>query len=68
MTSMDTTPGPDDISELAEADPAEAPEIADRIVERLSADLAATEEGGAPETAAAEEPPAGPGDEDGPVD
>jgi hypothetical protein len=44
MTDMDTTPGPDDISELIDVDPAEAPEIADRIVDRLSLELDPTED------------------------
>jgi hypothetical protein len=68
MTAMDTTPGPDDISELGDADPAEAPEIADRIVDRLSADLDATEEEDSVGTAVEEEPPGNGGDEDGAVD
>lgn len=55
MVAMDTKHRPDDISELADTDPAEAPELADRIVERLSAELAATEEGAPPEEAAAAE-------------
>jgi len=68
MTAMDTTPGPDDISELGDADPAEAPEIADRIVDRLSADLDATEEEDSVGTVVEEEPPGNGGDEDGAVD
>ena len=67
MTAMDTTPGPDDISELGDADPAEAPEIADRIVDRLSADLDATEEEDSVGTVVEEEPPGNGGDEDGAV-
>jgi hypothetical protein len=68
MIAMDTTPGPDDISELGDADPAEAPEIADRIVDRLSADLDATEEEDSVGTVVEEEPPGNGGDEDGAVD
>jgi len=67
MAAMDTTPGPDDISELADADPAEAPEIADRIVDRLSAELDATQEEASEGKAVEEEPPGNGGDEDGAV-
>jgi len=68
MTAMDTTPGPEDISQLGDADPAEAPEIADRIVDRISADLDATEEEDSVGTVVEEEPPGNGGDEDGAVD
>lgn len=68
MTAMDTTPRPDDISELGDADPAEAPEIADRIVDRLSAELDDTGEEGSMGTGVEEEPPGNGGDEDGAVD
>lgn len=67
MADMDTTPGTDDISELADADPAEAPQIADRIVDRLSAELEATQEEASEGLAVEDEPPGNGGDKDGAV-
>lgn len=44
MPAMDLTPIESLLSDLESADPAEAPDIADEIAERLSTDLEADED------------------------
>ena len=45
MRSMDHTPLDDLVSDLESADPADAPDLADAIAARLSAELEEEEEG-----------------------